>query len=142
MTSSDDLPDNSLRSNAAESDPERVMLRSRLARELTGEASFGSVKVLSHELADRIFTEKRRELLRTIANQDVSSQRELARLLDRDAGAVQRDLAQLIRADLIDIEIDGQANRPVLSHDTILIEPLVAPDNLGDEASYAIDTEP
>ncbi|GAA0539121.1 winged helix-turn-helix transcriptional regulator [Halorubrum ejinorense] len=126
-----------------ESSTERTLLRTSIARRLTGEDDeFGSVKVISHELADRVFTPKRREILQTLNQKEVSSQRELARILDRDPGAVQRDLTELINADLVDVVEEGRSKRPVLAHDTIIAEPLVAPSGIGTEASYTVENEP
>lgn len=100
------------------------------------------MKLISHELADRVFTPKRREILQTLNEADVSSQRELARLLDRDPGAVQRDLTELINADLVAVVEDGRSKQPVLAHDTIIAEPLAAPAVLGTDASYTVENEP
>jgi len=128
---------------ADESSTERTLRRASVARKLTaGDAAFGSVKVISHELADRVFTPKRREILQALNENDVSSQRELARLLDRDPGAVQRDLTELIDADLVDVVENGRSKQPVLAHDTIIAEPLVAPGDLGSEANYTVADEP
>jgi len=128
---------------ADESSTERTLRRASVARKLTaGENEFGSVKVISHELADRVFTPKRREILHALNETEVSSQRELARLLDRDPGAVQRDLTELINADLVEVVENGRSKQPVLTHETIIAEPVVAPTDLGSEASYTVDNEP
>lgn len=126
-----------------EDDPQRVMVSYRVADTLS-KAGFGDVKVLSHEAADRIFTEKRRELLQTIENQDVSSQRDLAKRVGRDPGAVQRDLQRLIEGDLVALEDAGRANKPALKHDAIIVEPIVVPDDLVDDQdpSYTVESEP
>ncbi len=126
-----------------ESSTERMLLRTSVARRLAAEDDdFGSVKVISHELADRVFTPKRREILQTLNHREVSSQRELARILDRDPGAVQRDVTELINADLVDVVEQGRSKKPVLAHDTIIAEPLVAPSGLGTEATYTVENEP
>lgn len=126
-----------------ESSTERMLLRTNVARRLAAEDDdFGSVKVISHELADRVFTPKRREILQTLNHREVSSQRELARILDRDPGAVQRDVTELINADLVDVVEQGRSKKPVLAHDTIIAEPLVAPSGLGTEATYTVENEP
>lgn len=126
-----------------ESSTERMLLRTSVARRLAAEDDdFGSVKVISHELADRVFTPKRREILQTLNHREVSSQRELARILDRDPGAVQRDVTELINADLVDVVEQGRSKKPVLAHDTIIVEPLVAPSGLGTEATYTVENEP
>ena len=124
-----------------ESSTERTLLRTSVARELSGDG-FGSVKVLSHEAADRVFTAMRREIISLLNNREVSSQREIARLLDRDPGAVKRDLEQLAKADLLTIEQAGRSKRPTLKHDTIVVEPLAAPDSAIPEASYTVENEP
>lgn len=130
-------------SSLSESSVDRVLLRTEVARRLTaGGDELGSVKVISHEMADRVFTPKRREILQTLNHREVSSQRELARVLDRDPGAVQRDLTELVEADLVDIVEDGRSNRPRLAHDTIIAEPLVAPSEISSEASYTLENEP
>ncbi|MEZ3115868.1 transcriptional regulator [Halobaculum sp. MBLA0147] len=124
-----------------ESSTDRTLLRTEYARLLSAEG-YGDVRVLSHEAAERVFTERRRELLRVLDEFDVSSQRELARLVDRDPGAVQRDLQTLIEFDLVSLADDGRANRPVLAYDTVVVEPLVAPDTVVPEASFTPDDEP
>jgi predicted transcriptional regulator len=123
-----------------ESSTERALLRTHLARSLGEE--WGDTKVLSHEAAARVFTDKRHEILQALDSEPVASKRKLAERLGRDPGAVQRDLDHLIEADLVDIEQDGRSKRPVLAHDTILIEPLVAPDSVGPETSYSVENEP
>lgn len=125
----------------AESSPDRTLLRTEYAR-LHAAEGYGDVRVLSHEAADRVFTEKRREIVRVLNETDVASQRELARIVDRDPGAVQRDLQRLAEFDLVTVERDGRANRPVLAHDTIVIEPLAAPDAVVPTASVTVGDEP
>lgn len=126
-----------------ESSTERTLLRTSVARRLAAEDDeFGSIKVISHELTDRVFTPKRREILQTLNHNEVSSQRDLARLVDRDPGAVQRDLSELIKADLVEVVEEGRSKRPTLAHDTIIAEPLVAPSGIGSEASYTVENEP
>jgi predicted transcriptional regulator len=124
-----------------ESSTERVLLREDIGRTLASEG-YGSVKVLSHEAADRVFTQKRREILRLLEQVEIESQRELARRLDRDPGAVQRDLQALIEADLVTVERDGRAKRPVLIHDTVVVEPLTAPRVDPETPSYTVENEP
>lgn len=125
-----------------ESSTERMLLRTSVARRLAADDDLGSVKVISHELADRVFTPKRREILQTLNDREVSSQRELARILGRDPGAVQRDVTELINADLVDTVEQGRSKKPILAHDTIIAEPLVAPSGIGTEASYTVENEP
>lgn len=139
----DNPPETNTADGPTEDDPQRAMVSYRAADALS-KAGFGEVKVLSHEAADRIFTEKRRELIRTIKNQDVASQRDLAKKVGRDPGAVQRDLQRLIEGDLVALEDAGRANKPVLKHDAIIVEPIVAPGDLLDDqdTSYTVENEP
>lgn len=125
-----------------ESSPNRALLRTEVARALTSEGGFGSVKVLSREAAERVFTTKRQEILRVLDNHDVSSQRELAGMVNRDPGAVQRDLTELAEADLVTFTDSGRSKKPALVHDTIIIEPLVAPADIVPDVSYTVENEP
>jgi len=85
-------------SSLSESSVDRVLLRTEVARRLTADGNeLGSVKVISHEMADRVFTPKRREILQTLNQREVSSQRELARVLDRDPGASSETLQNSLR---------------------------------------------
>lgn len=112
-----------------ESSLERTLLRSEHGRVLSAEG-YGDVRVLSHEAADRVFTEKRREIVRVLNDTRVESQRDLADILDRDPGAVQRDLQKLREFDLVTVEDDGRAKVPTLAYDSIVVEPLAAPDSV------------
>lgn len=143
MSESSEVPGggNDITHSGDESSPDRTLLRTNVARALSTEG-FGSVKVLSREAAERVFTSKRQEILQLLHNEDVSSKRDLARKLERDPGAVHRDLEELIEADLINIDTDGRADRPYLTHDTIVIEPLVAPEAAIPEAEYTVENEP
>jgi len=126
-----------------ESSPERTLLRASVARTFAeSDADFGSVKVLSHEIGERILTPKRMELIKVLERTDVSSQRELARIVERDPGAVQRDLSELSDGDLINLVRGGRSVKPELAHDTIIIEPLVAPESSREDASYTVENEP
>jgi predicted transcriptional regulator len=116
-------------STGSESDTDRVLARYTVANAL-GEAGFGDVFVLSHEAAERALTESRREILNTLATTTVESQGELARRLDRDPGNVGRDIDILVEEGLLERVQNGRAKRPVLTHDTYVVEPVVgaAPD--------------
>lgn len=126
----------------AEAAPDRVQLRTAVGQTLTA-AGYGSVLVLSHEAAERVFTEKRRQIVSLLDEETIDSQRALARRLDRDAGAVHRDLQALGEAGVIELREDGRKKRPVLAHDTILVEPLAAPESVTpDEPTYTVGPEP
>lgn len=107
-----------------ESDTVRVVARYTVANALS-EAGFGDVFVLSHEAAARALTESRREILDLLATEEVSSQGELARRLDRDPGNVGRDIDVLVAEGLLERIQNGRAKKPVLTHDTYVVEPVV-----------------
>lgn len=116
--------DNVIASTDPESDSDRVLARYTVANAL-GEAGFGDVFVLSHEAADRALTESRREILNVLVADDIESQGELARRLDRDPGNVGRDLDVLVDEGLVERIQNGRAKKPVLTHDTYVVEPVV-----------------
>jgi predicted transcriptional regulator len=96
------------------------------------------VLVLQQDTAAAVLTEKRRELLTAIATAEPESMRALARHVDRDISIVSRDLDVLSAAELVDFEADGRAKRPVLAHETVVVEPIVfegAVANVGDRDS-------
>lgn len=124
-----------------ESSPERALLRTEYAR-FHAAGGYGDVRVLSHEAAARVLTERRREIVRVLDETAVESQRELARIVDRDAGAVGRDLQVLVESDIVKLESDGKANRPVLAHDTVVVEPLAVPDAVVPDVSFEPEDEP
>lgn len=89
------------------------------------EGGFEDVLVLQRATAERVLTEKRMELVETVAADEVSSVRDLARQLDRDVSIVSRDLDVLFEAEVLDYEQHGRSKKPVLAHENIFIEPLV-----------------
>ena len=88
------------------------------------QAGVDDIVVLRRETAERVFTEKRFQLVERIAEGDVSSVRDLARQTERDVSIVSRDLEVLVEADVIKLVEDGRAKRPVLAHDNIVVEPI------------------
>lgn len=110
-----------------ESDLDRVLGRHAVAGALA-DAGFGDVLVLSHESADRALTPTRREIVEALSTEEFGSQRQVAEHLDRDPGNVKRDLDVLCEEGVVTRETDGRAKRPVLKHDTVTVEPVVAPD--------------
>lgn len=129
------------RADEAESSTRRALLRTAVARSLSNDG-FGSVQVISPEMSSRVLTEKRREIIDVLDSTEISSQRDLARKLDRDPGAVQRDLTELIEAGIVEIHEEGRSKRPTLTHDTVVVEPLVAPDSALEDAEYTVQNEP
>ena len=84
-----------------------------------------SANITSHEQADRFLTSKRQELLETLAAIEQGSARSLTRELGRDKEQVSRDLSVLVEEELIAFESDGQANRPHLTCEHIVVNPNV-----------------
>ena len=62
------------------------------------------------------------ELLSAIANHDPESMRQAAELVDRDFKEVHRNLTELANLNVIELERDGQAKRPVLRYDALDVE--------------------
>ena len=89
------------------------------------ESGEDDVVSLSRETAERVLTEKRMQIVKEIAEDEVSSVRELARRLERDVSIVSRDLNVLFEAEVIDFEENGRSKKPVLAHDDIFVDPVV-----------------
>lgn len=89
------------------------------------EAGIDDTLILKRETAEQVITEKRMELIEELATDEVESVRDIARRVDRDVSIVSRDLDILFEAGVIDFEEDGRAKRPVLTHENILVQPLV-----------------
>ncbi|MFC5133794.1 MULTISPECIES: ArsR family transcriptional regulator [Haloferacaceae] len=83
------------------------------------------VQVISWESANTVLTPKRREIVETLRQGDVESVRGLARKLDRDKGQVSRDLADLAEIGVVRYEKNGNAKRPTLTQDHVVVEPIV-----------------
>lgn len=115
-------------------DTDRVMLRYQMAEALS-ESGFGDVLVLSHETAEEVLTPNRREILQTLAAEDITSVRDLANALDRDYGNVSRDLDSLATSDLVSYVEQGRSKQPVVKHDSIVVEPLMAPVEAADDGT-------
>ncbi|RLM96986.1 hypothetical protein [Haloarcula sp. Atlit-7R] len=125
-----------------ESDPDRVLLRTGVGRELAGSEAFGSVCVLSTEQARRILSGDKKELIHTLHEHEKATEEELSELLDRHIDGIRIDLKELARGDLVDIQEKGSARQAMLSYDTIIVEPLVAPKSISEDTSYSVQNEP
>ena len=97
-----------------------VSLMKRLSK-----AGFEDYLLLDRRTAERVLTEKRTELIETIAQGEVSSKRHLAREVGRDISIVSRDLDVLFEAGIIDYVDEGRSKRPILSHKNIFVKPVV-----------------
>jgi predicted transcriptional regulator len=107
--------------------PERVRARYMLAKTLSG-AGYNDVLVLSHETAEETLTPNRREIIQALARMNVESVRELADVLERDYGNVSRDLGTLVRSNIVGYMENGASKRPVLEHETVIVEPILTSD--------------
>ena len=81
--------------------------------------------VLRFETAEEVLTPKRKELINTIKNEEVSSVTELSELVGRDKSRVSKDLKELYETDIIEFEEVNGGKSPELKHDIIDIEPIV-----------------
>ncbi len=88
-------------------------------------AGYDDFLVLEREAAETVLTDRRSELLETIAAEDVESITALAEILDRDVAAVHRDLEVLFEYSLIEYGEDGRKKHPRLKHDHVFVEPLL-----------------
>ena len=108
--------------------PERILRLEEFAGDLNAQG-YTDVLVLRRENGRDILTESRLELVGYLERRgdEVESVRDLARSLDRDKGAVSKDLHRLAELDIVEYEGegDGEAKRPVLKHDHVIIEPVV-----------------
>jgi DNA-binding transcriptional ArsR family regulator len=110
-------------------------------RRLT-EAGIDDVLILNRKTAEDVLTEKRLDIIDAITTNKIESVRALARHLDRDVSIVSRDLDVLFESGIIDFEEEGRAKRPVLAHETIMIEPLVFEDSVLSEPSESEEELP
>jgi predicted transcriptional regulator len=107
---------------------DRVLQQDEFASDLTAQG-YTDVLVLRRENGRDILTEGRLELIGYLDRHgdETESVSDLARSLDRDKGAVSKDLHRLAELDIIEYEDEGEgeAKRPVLKHDHVVIEPVV-----------------
>lgn len=107
---------------------ERILQQDEFAGDLNAQG-YADVLVLRRENGRDTLTESRLELVGYLERHgdDVESVSDLARRLDRDKGAVSKDLRRLAELDIVEYEGegDGEAKRPVLKHEYVVIEPVV-----------------
>lgn len=107
---------------------ERILRQDEFAGDLNARG-YTDVLVLRRENGRDVLTEGRLELVGYLDRHgdDVESVSDLARRLDRDKGAVSKDLRRLAELDVVEYEGDGdgEAKRPVLKHEHVVIEPVV-----------------
>lgn len=107
---------------------ERLLRQDEFAGDLNAQG-YTDVLVLRRENGRDVLTESRLELVAYLEGHgdEVDSVSDLARHLDRDKGAVSKDLRRLAELDVVEYEGqgDGEAKRPVLKHEHVVIEPVV-----------------
>jgi predicted transcriptional regulator len=119
MSSDNHTPD---ASSDGDDSPSR---RAELARTLV-RGGWNDVHVVSRETAREVLSDRRTEIVETLrATDDIASVRDLARRLDRDKGHVSRDLAVLAEHGIVGYDSDGRAKAPRLTHEHVVIEPVV-----------------
>ncbi|MBY6294008.1 hypothetical protein GLU60_01310 [Nanohaloarchaea archaeon H01] len=82
-----------------------------------------STHVIPSNLARKILTEKRMELIKTIREEEISSQRDLSRKVDRNIKSVSTDLEILWKHGVINYRKEENRKIPEISADKIIVEP-------------------
>jgi len=118
--------------DSGDGSPERIEERILRQDEFAGYLNargYTDVLVLRRENGRDVLTESRLELVGHLERygDEVDSVSDLARRLERDKGAVSKDLRRLAELDVVEYqgEGDGEAKRPVLTHEHVVIEPVV-----------------
>lgn len=106
----------------------RILQQDEFASALAAQG-YTDVLILRRENGRDVLTEGRLELVSYLEQygDDIESVSDLARRLDRDKGAVSKDLHRLAALDIVEYEGDGdgEAKRPLLKHEHVVIEPVV-----------------
>lgn len=131
----------------AESDmdeEDRSILRSTMFSTALSEAGFERPMVLTWQMARRVMTEKRLEILNALgSDHEIESHRALARHLDRNVSDVQDDLDILYEVGVIEhtSSPQGTATKPELATQTLVVNPiLVNGEHLPGEVGVTTDT--
>lgn len=82
-----------------------------------------STHVIPNDIARKILTEKRMELINTIREEKISSQRDLSRKVDRNIKSVSTDLEVLWKYGVINYKEEENRKIPKISADKIIVEP-------------------
>lgn len=85
----------------------------------------------------RILTPRRLELLRSVMTDSPESIRGLADRLDRNVSDVHEDVQLLAEYDIIQLETEGRAKRPVVPYGEIVIEVRLTPPENDEESTAA-----
>lgn len=84
---------------------------------------------LKFSQAQKLFTEKRRELLQTLSHKEFDSITELAEELGRDKKNVSEDIKKFYENGIVDLEDQGRSKKPVFEFERIEIENLEFEEN-------------
>jgi predicted transcriptional regulator len=107
---------------------DRVLQQEEFASDLNARG-YTDVLVLRRENGRDVLTDSRLTLVHYLDQHgdEIDSVSDLARRLDRDKGAVSKDLRRLAELDVIEYENQGagEAKRPILKHEHVVIEPVV-----------------
>lgn len=104
-----------------------------------GEVEGNQARINFHDPTQiqRILTPKRLELLRSVMTDPPESIRALADRLDRNVSDVHEDVTMLAEYDIVHLEEEGRAKRPVVPYGEIRIEVRLTPPEGDDEESTA-----
>lgn len=121
-------PDSDVGEPSDERVTERILQQDEFAADLNARG-YTDVLVLRRENGRDVLTEQRLGIIQFLEQQaeSVESVSDLARQLGRDKGAVSKDLRRLAELDIIAYkgEGDGEAKRPILKHEHVVIEPVI-----------------
>jgi predicted transcriptional regulator len=104
--------------------PAATSSKAEFARRLAS-AGYEDFLIRKRGAAESVLTERRSELLETIAAEDAESITALAERLDRDVSAVHRDLDVLFEYSLIECDENGSRKQPRVKHEHVFVEPLL-----------------
>ena len=121
-------PDSEVGESPDESVLERILQQDEFAADLNARG-YTDVLVLRRENGRDVLTDQRLAIIRFLEQhgEGIESVSDLARQLGRDKGAVSKDLRRLAELDIIayEGEGDGEAKRPILKHEHVVIEPVI-----------------
>ncbi|MDY6764521.1 MAG: hypothetical protein SV377_02360 [Halobacteria archaeon] len=102
---------------------EREGRKSEFARRLL-EAGYKDFLILEKDDAQKVLTQKRRELLGAIEDKEIESITHLSEAVGRDVSIVHRDLDLLFKYDIIEYDEKQGRKIPKLKHEHVFVEPL------------------
>jgi len=89
------------------------------------ERGYDDVLILKPETAQKVFTEKRKELLETIQDQSPDSVKQLANRVGRDTGIVSKDLKILVENEIVELKSKNGAKIPEIRHKNVFTQPVI-----------------